>query len=324
MQTVLVTGGLGVIGSMICRALLAVSCRPVIYDAARDMRLVADIAQDCVIEHGDARDLPRLVALAARHRPAAIVHFAGQTGRQVEEHPWSALETNLMGTATMFECARLAGVPRVVFASSKMVYGPVAEAHRHPTYQPVPEEHPREPEDHYGNLKRTCETVGAHYAHLYGLHVIALRSASVFGPGKFGLHDRVSPVIALIEAAIARRPFRIESGGEQGDELCYTRDCAGAVVAALESPARPGVFRAYNVSSGELITLHGMIAALKELYPGWQGEAGPGLDYRGYGVAHYFRMATQRARDELGFEAKFDFRSAVLDYARTQGLARTP
>ena len=60
-----------------------------------------------------------------------------------------------------------------------------------------------------------------------------------------------------------------------------------------------------------------MIAVLKELYPGWEAEAGPGLDYRGYGIPHYFRMATQRARAEIAFKPMFDFRSAVIDYAKT-------
>ena len=320
MDKVLVTGGLGVIGSMICRALLATSRQPVIYEMGRDTALVQDIAGDCVIEQGDICDLPRLMAIVAQHKPMAIVHFAGQTGRRVEQLPWSALDTNLIGTATVFECARLAGIQRIVFPSSKMVYGPVAEQHRHPTYEPVPEEHPREPEDHYGKLKRACEDLADHYAKLYGLHIVAFRSASVFGPGKFALHDKVSPVVGLIEAAIAHRPFRIEFGADQYDELCYTGDCANSVISALDSAAQPGKFRAYNISSGELISLREMIAVLKELYPGWSGEAGPGLDYRLYGMPYYYRMATQKARAEIGFKPKFDFRRAVVDYAQT--LAR--
>lgn len=263
--------------------------------------------------------------------PALTDVIAGQVGLTVTglaagmPHVKSGkLNTNLMGTATIFECARLAGIRHVIFPSSKMVYGPVAEKHRHPTYEPVPEEHPREPEDHYGNLKRACEALGTHYAQLYGLDIVALRSASVFGPGKFALHTRVSPVIALIEAAIANRPFRIASGADQSDEMCYTRDCANSVIAALDSAACPGKFRAYNISSGELISLRGMIAVLKELYPHWECETGPGLDYRGYGVPYYFRMATQKAQAELGFKAMFDFRRSVIDYADTLARLKNP
>ena len=320
MNKVLVTGGLGVIGSMICRALLATSRQPVIYEMGRDTGLIRDIASDCAIEHGDIGDLPRLMAIVAQHKPQAIVHFAGQTGSRVEQFPWSSLNANLIGTATVFECARLAGIQRIVFPSSKMVYGPVAEKHRHPAYEPVPEEHPREPASHYGNLKRACEGLAAHYAQLYALDIIALRFGSVFGPGKFGLHNKVSPVVGLIEAALANRPFRLDCGAEQSDDLCYTRDCANGVIAALDSAARPGKFRAYNISAGELISLSQMIAVLKQLHPLWQCEAGPGLDYRGFGVGNYYRMALEKAHAELGFKPAFDFRRAVTDYVATLAL----
>ena len=193
----------------------------------------------------------------------------------------------------------------------------MAEKHRHPTYEPVPEAHPREPLLLYGKLKRMCEDVADHYAQLYGLDIIALRFASAFGPGRFGLHARVSPVLELIEAAIANRPFRIECGAEQCDDLCYSGESANGFMAALDSVACPGRFRAYNIGSGELISLREMIAVLKDLYPSWSAEAGPGLDYRRLGAGYYFRMATRKAQTELGFKPLFDFRRAATDYAGT-------
>lgn len=322
MNKVLVTGGLGVVGSMVCRALLAASRQPVIYDMAGDRGLVADIAGNCVIENGDICDMPRLMGVVSEHKPVTILHIAGQTGPRVEQFPWSSLNANLMGTATVFECARLAGVQRVVFPSSKTVYGPVAEKHRHPTYEPVPEEHPLEPERHYSRLKVACERLADHYAQLYGLDIIALRFGSVFGPGKFGTHDKVSPVMGLIEAAIAGRPLRLDFGADQRDDLSYTGECANGVIAALDSALRPGKFRAFNIASGELISLREMIAVLKELHPGWNGEAGPGLDYRRYGVGYYYKMATQKAQAELGFKPAFDFRRAAIDYAKTLGRSK--
>ena len=60
-----------------------------------------------------------------------------------------------------------------------------------------------------------------------------------------------------------------------------------------------------------------MIAVLKELYPSWNGEAGPGLDYRRFGVGYYYKISTQKAQAEIGFKPIFDFRRAVVDYAET-------
>ena len=54
---------------------------------------------------------------------------------------------------------------------------------------------------------------------------------------------------------------------------------------------------------------------LQRLYPGWDGDAGAGLDYRDMGVGHYFAMAINQAERELGYKPQLDFASAVRDYA---------
>src|SRR5262249_43197535 len=77
-----------------------------------------------------------------------------------------------------------------------------------------------------------------HYTQLYGLDIIALRFGSVWGPGKFGVLEAVNPMIELLEAAMAGRPFKIAAGADQRADLCYTAECANGVLAALDSPAR--------------------------------------------------------------------------------------
>ena len=317
MNKILVTGGLGIIGAYICRALLATSRQPVIYDLGGDTGLVRDIASECIIEHGNAADLPRLLGVMAQHKPVAIAHLAGQIGPAVEQYPWSALNANLIGTTTVFEAARLSGIQRIVFPSSRQVYGAIAGKHRHPVYEPVPEEHPREPQTFYGKIKRACEDAADHYARLYGLDIIALRFSSCFGPGRSGGHAGGSPMWGMIDAAVANRPLRIEAGADQFDDLCYSGESANGFVSALDSAPRAGAFRAYNVSSGELISLREMIAVLKSIYPAWDAEAGPGLDYRRSGPGNYFRMNIAKARAEIGFSPQFNYRLAAIDYAAT-------
>src|SRR5262245_47726856 len=113
MNKILVTGGLGVIGAFVCRALLSTSQQPVIYDVGIDTKRIQDIASDCLIEHGDICDLPRLMGIISRYRPLAIAHVSGQVGPHVELLPWSSLNTNLIGTTTVFEAARLSGIQRI-------------------------------------------------------------------------------------------------------------------------------------------------------------------------------------------------------------------
>ncbi len=313
-EKVLVTGGLGMVGSHVCRALVKSGRRPVIYDAGSDSTLIADVADQCDIVQGMLDDLPRLMGVIREHKPTVILHFAAQVGAAVDKYPWAAVNANLVGTTAMFECARLMGIARVVFPSSKMVYGHVQPRHRHPSYEPVPESHPLEPIILYAKLKRASEDVAAHYAKTYGLDIIGFRFGSSFGPGKLG-RSKAIPLMGLIESAMFNQPFHMDCGAEQFDDYCYSGEAANGAMAALVSPPRPGEFRVYNIASGELISLAQIVALLKDMYPGWQGSAGPGLDYRKIGTGYYFKMDTSRARDELGFVPKFNFRSAVQDYA---------
>lgn len=312
-DTVVITGGLGMVGSHITRALVRSGRRPVVYDAGTDTDLVSDVAAQCDMVQGSVEDMPRFIGVLREHQPCAILHFAAQVGPHVELQPWSSLHANLLGSVNMLECARLADVPKVIFPSSKMVYGPVALQYQHPVYEPVTEEHPREPNNFYGKLKRATEDIAAHYAELYALDIIAFRFGSSFGPGKRGRHKVA--VSALIEAAIVGETMHLAHGGDQCDDLCYSAEAARASMAALQSPPSPGSFRAYNIASGELISLQQVIAVLQRLYPGWDGRAGTGLDYRNMGVGHYFAMAIGKAAQELAYKPQFDFASAVHDYA---------
>ncbi len=312
-KVVMVTGGLGALGAYVCRELVRCGRRPLVYDLGSNTSGLGDIASQCILVQAGIDDSARLKEAVQTHQPAAIFHFAAQVGSQVEHEPAAAFQANLAGAVNVFECARQTGVHRVLFASSKMVYGPVAPRHRHPGYEPVAEDHPREPHDLYGKLKRALEDIASHYAARYDMDIVALRCASTFGASRPGRH-RVA-VAALIEAAIAGRPHHLAQGGEQCDELCYAGDAARAAVAALDAPEQRGQLRAYNIGSGELLSLSQMIHILQDQYPGWQGSAGSGLDYRGMGEAHYFRMNTEKARREIGFEPAFHFAAAARDYA---------
>jgi UDP-glucose 4-epimerase len=312
-DTVVITGGLGMVGAHVTRALVRSGRRTVVYDAGTDKELVSDVAAHCDMVQGGVEDMPRFMGVLREYQPCAILHFAAQVGPHVELQPWSSLHVNLLGTVNVLECARLGNVLKVIFPSSKMVYGPVALQYQHPVYAPVTEDHPREPNNFYGKLKRATEDIAAHYAELYGLDVIALRFGSSFGPGKRGRHKVA--VSALIEAAIDGEPMHMAHGADQCDDLCYSGEAARASLAALTSPSSPGSFRAYNIASGELISLRQIIAVLQQLYPGWDCRAGAGLDYRNMGVGHYFAMAIDKAEQELAFRPQLDFASAVRDYA---------
>lgn len=322
-NVVLVTGGLGQIGSHVSRALIAAGRTPLIYDLRTEAELIPDIVAQCMIVRGGLDNFPCLIDAIAESKPAAVLHFAAKVGQEVERQPWNAIASNFVGTAAVFEAARLCGVRRVIFGSSKMVYGGVEKSHQHPLFQPVTEDHPREPQDAYGKLKRATEDIASHYASLYQMDLTALRFASSFGPAGPSRHKVL--LSQVIESAVRGQPLHIETGGEQADTYCYSAEAANAAIAALDAPTALGRFRAYNIAGDELLTLADIVSILKELYPQWDGRVGGGLDYKRTGLGAYYRMDTSRARAELGWQPRFDFREAVRDYARVMDLiGRSP
>lgn len=165
MSTILITGAAGRIGTEM-RSRMA---RP-----GRTLRLL-DIEP---VEAGSGEEAIRasvndLAALTEACQGAeAVIHLGGRSG----EAPWERiLETNIDGTYKVFEAARRAGVPRVIFASSNHAVG-----FHTPDEFPLSEDAVPLPDTYYGVSKVTGEALGALYHHRYGLDVICVRILTCF------------------------------------------------------------------------------------------------------------------------------------------------
>jgi uronate dehydrogenase len=191
MPTVLITGAAGLVGGML-RTRLA---RP-----GRTLRLL-DLTG---IEAGPGEEAvtASVADLAAMERACAgvdaIVHLAGIP----TEAAWERiLDTNINGTYTVFEAARRAAVPRVVYASSNHAVG-----FHTPDEYPLPESATISPDTYYGVSKAAGEALGALYHNRYGLDVISVRILTCFPelPNPRALASWLSPDDAgrLFEACL--------------------------------------------------------------------------------------------------------------------------
>lgn len=167
MSTILITGAAGGVGTLL-RPRLA---RP---DSGRVLRLL-DLAELTAGagEETVCASVADLDAMIEACRGAdAVIHLGGQS----TEASWDRiLEVNIHGTYTVFEAARRAGVPRVVFASSNHAVG-----YHTPADYPLSENVTALPDTYYGVSKVAGEGLGALYAHRYGMDVICVRILSCF------------------------------------------------------------------------------------------------------------------------------------------------
>jgi UDP-glucose 4-epimerase len=324
-MAVLVTGGMGVLGSMVTEALVERGEHPVLYARHLDRSLLpGGLLEETAYVRGDVLDLPNLVHVIRRHRVTRIVHMAALLIGECQENPYLGFRVNAEGTVNVFEAARMTDVGRVVYTSSKSVYGAVPPPYGHPTYAPLPEEGPKNPVRVYDATKLAGEHMGLNYAATFGLDVVILRFASTFGPGKLVRHGPVAWHSRLVEHAMAGTPARLPQGGDQPDDMIYHRDIAHAIVRACFATGLE--HRVFNIGRGEASTMREFADAVRRVIPGAALEVGAGLDYYGSGIPYYSVYDISRARTELGFEPRFDLEAGVRDYVATMerlGIAPT-
>jgi uronate dehydrogenase len=166
MSTIVITGAAGGVGTML---------RPRLARAGRSLRLldIAPVASSAPAEEVVTASVTDLDAMTAACAGAdAVIHLGGIPS----EAPWERiLDVNINGTYCVFEAARRAGVPRVVYASSNHAVGFAPRAGF-----PVPDYAYPAPDTYYGVSKAAGEATAALYARRYGMDAICVRILSCF------------------------------------------------------------------------------------------------------------------------------------------------
>lgn len=320
----LVTGGLGVNGAWVTRKLVGLGIRPVVIDLRRDFSLIGpSVAEAIEFVQGDVGDTALVGAILASRGIDSIVHMAALTGHgAVDPDPKRTFDLNAYAAVGLLEAARLAGVRRFVFTSSRAVYGEITGRHAAPHYAPIAEDHPLRPRTLYDVCKVTSEGVGRAFAASFGMSFVSLRFATIFGPGKTLRHKGFGVVSRIIENPLAGQPVHIARGGDQKDDFIYAEDAAQGVVDALLADAPRHA--EYNISTGRLHTLGDVAAAVRRRLPDADIRIGPGLNIFGEGPNYSGLLDPSRAEADLGFRADADMQSLVDRYIRAMrdlGLA---
>jgi UDP-glucose 4-epimerase len=261
---VLVTGGLGYIGSHTCVALAEAGYRPVIVDnlgnaKASVLERLRELAKAEIAFHrADVRDRRAVVAILAREQVQAVLHFAGwkAVGESVEK-PLMYYDNNVGGTIALLEAMAEQGVRRMVFSSSATVYG-------EPERLPLTEDHPLRPVNPYAKNKLMIEHIladcaaadaGFQYAALRYFNPIGAHPSGRIGEDPRGVPNNLLPYVAQV--AVGRRPSLRVWGRDYATpdgtgvrDYIHVIDLAHGHVAALEQLERRARSITANLGTG--------------------------------------------------------------------------
>ena len=261
MNTILVTGGAGFIGSHVVERLLAEGCRVVcldnfdaFYDPAvkRANLAVAKKQPNFRLVEGDLRDEKTVQRIFKENRIEAVFHAAARAGvRPSIQDPALYHDVNVQGTIRLLDAACAAKVQNFVFASSSSVYG---EANRIPFSEEDPADFPISP---YAATKRAGELLCYTYHHLYGLPVTCLRFFTVYGP-------RQRPEMAIhkfMRLIDSGRPVPVFGDGSSRRDYTYISDIVEGVVRAVAAP-RP--YEILNIGGSQTTELRELVAKIEK------------------------------------------------------------
>jgi UDP-glucose 4-epimerase len=318
---VLVLGGTGIIGHHVVRALLARGAKPIVLTYSGNTEFISDIAEKVTLVRGDMTNREQLKEILVTHKPVAIAHLGAALPSLTETNPPAAIRMGVEGVINVFDAACETGIRRVVFASSKSAYGPVAGRYGHPTYEPVPEDYPANPFSVYGITKLTNEQLGRWYALNRGLEFAALRFGSTVGPGKLLRHDDTGIHSLILESVMAGLPVMIEKGGDAVTDIVYNGDIAQGFMGTLFAPKLNHFV--YNIATGMGVTLPQFAAAVCRRFPNAQISIGGGPRYLPTENTGHCILDISRAKSDFGYSASADLDRMVDEYLRmmtTMGL----
>jgi UDP-glucose 4-epimerase len=311
-MNVLITGGMGVNGAVTARLLVKEGLRPVLLDNRMDLSLMQDIKNDVDCVEADVCDQAAVERIVDDYGITHIAHLAALMPGPAEANPRLGIRVGVDGTVNVLEVARAKNIKRVVFTSSKAVYGEILGDYAPPACTPVREDHPKKPADMYGTIKVCCEQIGNYYREMYGVEFIALRYVSIYGPGKEARHGPLSFYGQLIERARSGEKWIVSQGGDQLNDAVYVGDVARSIYLALKTPA-PGEW-VFNIGTGKTCTPREFLNATAKMFPRHQVELGPGPSKLGRSKQSFCVFDISAARKHLGYEPAYTVEEGVRDY----------
>ncbi|MEO7933464.1 MAG: NAD-dependent epimerase/dehydratase family protein [Chthoniobacterales bacterium] len=304
-RAILITGGLGFIGSNLGRRLAAAGARVELLDClvpeqGGHWRNVADYRDRVRIHEVDLRDTNLTPLVAGQD---FIFNLAGQTSHlDSMENPAADLAYNCAAQLALLEACRKSGSrARVVFASTRQIYG-------RPHYLPVDEKHPLQPVDINGIHKMAAENYHLLYNEVHGLPCTVLRLTNTIGPGMRIRDARQTFLGVWMRQLLEGQPIDVWNGGQVRD---FT-DVEDAVDAMLLAAQPEAVGQVYNLGGPCTIRLGELAELLIDVHGSGSRTVRPFPEERRRIDIGDYHADFSRIKMELGWEPRIFLRETLV------------
>lgn len=307
---ILVTGGLGFIGSAVVRRLITQTSHEVVnldaitYAATKSsVAMVADDPRYAFV-HADIRDSAALAEIFNTHKPGAVLHLAAEShvDRSIDG-PRDFLETNIMGTFNLLEAARNAGVSRFHHVSTDEVFGSLSLDD--PSFTETTRYDPKSP---YSASKAASDHLVRAWGETFDVPIVLTNCSNNYGPFQFP--EKLIPLVTI--RALQGKPLPVYGTGENVRDWLLVDDHARALISVLEN-GREG--ETYNVGGAAERTNISIVQQICDVVDAKTGNQGcrdlitfvadrPGHDLR-------YSVEFQKIKDELGWEPSVTFEEGI-------------
>jgi UDP-glucose 4-epimerase len=314
-RAVMITGGLGFIGSNLASELVALGADVLLVDSlipdyGGNLFNIESIRDRVRVNVADVRQASTMNYLV-RDREV-IFNLAGQVSHiDSMRDPHTDLEINCRSQLTILEaCRRYNPAAKVVFAGTRQVYGK-------PGFLPVTEQHLVRPTDVNGINKAAGENYHLLYNNVFGVRACSLRLTNVYGPRQLIRHNRQGFIGWFIRLAVEDREIEVYGDGSQLRDFVYVDDAADAFLRAGATDACNG--DVFNVGGTEPVSHRDLVALLLEVagsgrvrFVEWPAEK------RAIDIGSFYADST-KFRNAVGWQPGVGLRDglrATIDYYR--------
>lgn len=263
-KRVLITGGLGFIGSNLAQRLVRDGARVAVCDAmiegyGGNFANVAEIRSDLEVHLSDVRDEAEMARLVEGRD--VVFHLAAQVSHVLSlSNPYPDIDINIKGTAALLEACRKHNPGALVVRSgTRGQYGPAVRL-------PVSEETPDDPRGIYEISQLSAEMICRTYTRIHGVRTIPLRLTNVYGPRAQMKHSHFGVVNWFVRLALEGRPIPVFGTGRILRDFLYVDDCVEALVAVAAAPSAVG--EVVNVGNDRASTFLEVAETLRDIVPG--------------------------------------------------------